>query len=545
MPPADNSPTPPNLFSEVPAGMMERLDHEVLLDAFGTRARAVRPDVGIFRRLEAEAGAFDVTLNLFEDVEVVASLQPEPAPSPDARAWAGRLKDDESSSVTFVTREGVTVDGGTVTRSEILMGSIRSDSLGLFQVAPLAGTQLHVVRAIDDSRLPPCGSGPEEAPDVHDALPAPGVDPQSRDDGSIVDVLVVYTSAARQGAGSDAAIRTTIDLAILETNQAYARSDVQHRIRLMYMGEVRYNESAAGNYRQMLDDLRGDGNGHIDEVHRLRDFYGADLVAMIVERRDFCGIAYLMQNPVQSFERWGFSVTSRGCATGSYTFGHELGHNMGCCHDADNADSDCVFDYAYGWRFRAGGQQYRTIMAYSPGRRLQNFSNPRVWFEGERTGSFEEADNARTMNDNAPVVAKFRREQDPVPDLYLSRDMIRFGTVHIGEERTLTFRLKNFTEKRMTFSIDPAAPPFSWSPTRVTMDHGTVRTVRVTFRPTAQGVRQATLRIRSAAASSPHTVTVNGMGIVDVPVPPPPPNGEPLEAETKPPAFADQHDEHG
>jgi len=51
---------------------------------------------------------------------------------------------------------------------------------------------------------------------------------------------------------------------------------------------------------------------------------GADLVAMIVRRdKDYCGLATM--GPVKENM---FSVTSWNCATGHFSFGHEVAHNL-------------------------------------------------------------------------------------------------------------------------------------------------------------------------------------------------------------------------
>ena len=59
------------------------------------------------------------------------------------------------------------------------------------------------------------------------------------------------------------------------------------------------------------------------EAHTLRSTYGADVVALIIDDAQYCGIAYL--GPGIDLM---FSVTAWNCATGYYTFGHEIGHNF-------------------------------------------------------------------------------------------------------------------------------------------------------------------------------------------------------------------------
>ena len=95
-----------------------------------------------------------------------------------------------------------------------------------------------------------------------------------------IDVAVVYTSGARDAAGGVAAIEAEIDLMVAETNQAYAASGVHHRVALVDRSELSYAETA--DSKRDLDRLRDPSDGHLDEVHTLRDEVGADLVHLVV-----------------------------------------------------------------------------------------------------------------------------------------------------------------------------------------------------------------------------------------------------------------------
>ena len=89
-----------------------------------------------------------------------------------------------------------------------------------------------------------------------------------------VDVAVVYTPAARSASGGAAAIAAEIDLMVADTNQAYAESDVAHRLALVETFEVSYTET--GDSEVDLVRLREPSDGHMDDVHALRDRVGAD-----------------------------------------------------------------------------------------------------------------------------------------------------------------------------------------------------------------------------------------------------------------------------
>ena len=183
------------------------------------------------------------------------------------------------------------------------------------------------------------------------------------------------------------------------------------QLNLVHAEEIAYDEF--GTYGGHLNRLTDPADGVMDAVHTLRDQHGADMVALLVDDGEFCGIAWLMQNLLPSFEQYAFSVTTWFCAAGNLTFPHELGHNMGCQHDRDNAGSSPVFAYSYG--YQDPDELFRTVMAYNcPGGcpRIQHLSNPGVLYLGQPTGiptnEPDSAHNALTINQTAFTVANFR-----------------------------------------------------------------------------------------------------------------------------------------
>jgi hypothetical protein len=232
------------------------------------------------------------------------------------------------------------------------------------------------------------------------------------DDGSVVDLLVVYTSAAAAGAGGTAAIESQITDAVSETNVAFANSLIPVTINCVGMEEVAYTESGS-SYTNLLR-VTTPGDGYLDEVPALRDELRADLVSFITEGGDVCGIAWygILPGPTPRPDR-GYNVVNRLClGGGSYVFAHELGHNFGCLHDrAQQPCHDAGYEYSKGYVNGAG--TLSTIMA--PGSAevsIQHFSNPDVLLDGEPTGvpigDPEAAHNAATIALTAPLVAAFR-----------------------------------------------------------------------------------------------------------------------------------------
>ena len=148
---------------------------------------------------------------------------------------------------------------------------------------------------------------------------------------SFVDIAVVYTPAARRITGGTEEIEALIDLKIAETNQSYLDSEVNQRLVLVARQEVEYDES--GNATRDLGRLADPSDGHLDEVHAIRDQAGADLLHMITGTTDVSGIAQLLG---------AFGLSRADC--GSDVFAHELGHNMGLRHDDGyvNQTGSCV-----------------------------------------------------------------------------------------------------------------------------------------------------------------------------------------------------------
>jgi hypothetical protein len=335
-------------------------------------------------------------LNLFEDVTHTAVLERVDSNPGGGFTWLGHLQDVPWSQVTLVVHEGV------------MVGNVISPE-GIFQVR-YAGEGIHAVSEIDQSAFPP------EMDPVPVVLEADeqdrATDSLAVDDGSIIDVLVVYTDDARWAAGGTTPMRNLITLAVAETNTSYENSGIIQRLNLVHMAEVSYSET--GDMLAALKHLQNSSDGTLDSVHALRNSYYADEVVMIVENGGgSCGIAYLMSNVSATFAPWAFAVVDRGCATGYYTFGHELGHNMGARHDGYVDSETTPYPYSHGYVNVPG--RWRTIMAYNTEcsdwgvycYRLQYWSNPGRTYGGNPMGTAT-ADNHRTLNDTRVTVANFR-----------------------------------------------------------------------------------------------------------------------------------------
>ena len=282
-----------------------------------------------------------------------------------------------------------------------------------------------------DEPLPSAAASAPSAP----SLLAPGAHAAAAtaSDPVIMDVMVVYTPDARIGAGGVSQIEATIQSAVDITNTAYINSQIDARINLVHVQEVAYSDS--GNFSSDLTWLRTDTT-----VANLRDTYGADMVGMIVNGGNACGIGYVQRTVGASFAPFAFQVTARGCAVGNLSFAHEFGHNQGCEHDPANGPSPSSASYPWSFgHFHSGA--YRTVMSYSNQcvggcSRAPYFSNPSVSNVGLPTGIANQRDNHRTINLTASVVADFRPSASAP---------VEFGTAVTNQANSSTFYPVSFS----------------------------------------------------------------------------------------------------
>ncbi len=218
-----------------------------------------------------------------------------------------------------------------------------------------------------------------------------------------IDVLVVYTTAARIGWGSVAQSNAQIATAITNFNISLINSGIPNTtINLVYSGEITYDES--GSISTDLNRFRATADGFMDDVHILRSTYGADLCALITATpTSTCGLGYLNNNPSNYSSTAAFSVSLRNCAVSNYTLSHEMGHNMGLNHDWYVNQSNNPCSNMHGYVNQAAvtlgtasstSQRWRTLMAYNDEcadagincSRINRWANPAVNYNSEPTG---------------------------------------------------------------------------------------------------------------------------------------------------------------
>ena len=143
------------------------------------------------------------------------------------------------------------------------------------------------------------------------------------------------------------------------------------------------------------------GRGPFAELQDIREELNADIVTLISgDDYGFCGVAYLNSD---------VSQTLVGCL-GGFVLAHEVGHNLNCCHAlGDGGGCENYSDSGRGHRFFGeDDEEYRTVMAYFPGARIDHFSNPNVLYEGTPTGIPGEADSAAMIWQTRELLSNIR-----------------------------------------------------------------------------------------------------------------------------------------
>jgi|GEM_PF-115444 len=361
------------------------------------KSRAVKVD-------KTQLGKGRMRLNLGLGPDLIAVRERSAEHRGGRKAWIGRIAGDDDSQVVFAEV------------GNAVAGTIRHRGR-LYKLMPGAGGNATLAE-VDGSDPLPSGHMPDPLaglrilPDTIGEGETGSIGGESTGSESIVDVLVAFSPEAKAANGGEDGIEAVITLAVAETNQAYLNSQAPVQLRLV--GTVETVESESGSMSTDLGRLASTTDGHLDDVLVEREALGADVVSLIVHTGDYCGVGYQMGMLHPAYAEYAFNVVKDDCATGYYSLGHEVGHNLGLSHDHANATSG-VFPYSFGYQEPTGA--FRTVMAYTCTggcTRIQHFSNPEISYDGQLTGVYDYADNALALADTAPLVSTWRESQAPL-----------------------------------------------------------------------------------------------------------------------------------
>lgn len=298
----------------------------VVADARERRVRIARHELAAARADVENAGAGRLFLNMRDGVRLDVVVE-RTAPTRWGYSLSGRVAGE---SVGFVT---------LVVHREAVAGTIWTPD-SAYELSYLGGG-VHVLRDVTNAPPVECGGA------LPSGLSATEVTGQSgTDDGSVVDILVVWTPAAEEGYGGGPRILSRIDMLIAYTNDAFERSGAFVELNLVGAEKVDYSEM---DDETDLDRLAIPDDGHMDQIHDWLDALGADLVYMLkyVSR----GLAYLPDR---------FSVGPGEAAT----FAHEVGHNFGIEHERSEALHTITKAHQHGFTVLGGRRCPTSIMSY-------------------------------------------------------------------------------------------------------------------------------------------------------------------------------------
>ena len=259
----------------------------------------------------------------------------------------------------------------------------------------------------------------------------------------VIDLMVVYTPAAKTNAGGASAISALVDAAVVEANTVLANSRAAASFRLVYRGEVAgYTEVGDGTHDLAeLSQGLASTNASIVAVASARTTYGADLVCMVTEGMltNRTGVSIL--NDFDDADL-AFSVVKRSALTnGTYAMIRELGRNLGCQYDRVFAQTDFIPQddpYAYGYTFVGTDTVvYSTVEVVGTNLCCGLFSNPSITNDGVAAGT-PTNNNVLTLSIHAPAAVSFL-SSSPILFQFLSNSLTvaeDIGSVTVGVERS-------------------------------------------------------------------------------------------------------------
>jgi predicted outer membrane repeat protein len=405
-----STPTPaPDVFGTAPVQAAADANttirsRGVIRSRTATLNRAAVPDT---QAAAASTPLGQLRLNLFPDVNLLADQLRTEANNaiPTGYVWVGSVPGDPYSQVVLSIGSGQ------------MAGFVQTQS-GLYQIK--SSGSLQIITEVDPSAFDsPTGTDAVAHPPLPRSPQAAAPDVQALAAGqtAIVDIMVVYTLAARTQLGGDVAAQNEIQAAITAANQAYLNSGVNLRLNLVHTELATYTES--GDMGTDLDRVTYGGDNILDNVLTLRDTYKADLVTLVtyMGSSGLCGLGWqFMAEDLpapQAFAPYAFHVVSADCLVANLTLAHEAGHNMGANHDIGNIGNGPrgPYPYAYGYIDPLG--KFRTVMSYAAGcsqqpcPRVTYFSNITRTLDGRVLGNIN-ANNAQVLNNTAPYIAAFR-----------------------------------------------------------------------------------------------------------------------------------------
>jgi hypothetical protein len=230
-----------------------------------------------------------------------------------------------------------------------------------------------------------------------------------------IDIVMFYTPAAASWSqNSNGGIANTIALSRGITNEVLVNSQVNATITLVHSEQVNYTESGSSNTD--LDRFTNNFDGYMDEIHAVRKQKNADIAVLAGNLTDYGGLGWVLNSLTGSPDH-AFNIVRVQQIGHTTTSIHEIGHNMGMCHNSeDNNITNPLYPYALGWHWIGDDtKEYGSVMSYI-GTEARYFSNPNTSYKGQPTGVDGLADNAQVFRKTKHQVAFYSDKIANLPD---------------------------------------------------------------------------------------------------------------------------------
>lgn len=168
--------------------------------------------------------------------------------------------------------------------------------------------------------------------------------PVAADSPTTLDLMLIYSSAARDAQGGDAAMQAFCRKVVDRDNEVMRNSKTGSQFRLVYCGVSPIAES--GNIGNDLALIHQN-----PEIATRRNAVGADFVQLIVKNSgsSIIGTSYMLLSLGSYAQSYAFSVCKASAAYANFTSIHELGHGLGCDHNPQNSSGGGIRANSFGF----------------------------------------------------------------------------------------------------------------------------------------------------------------------------------------------------
>ena len=314
------------------------------------------------------------------------------------------------------------------------------------------------------------------------------------DDEITIDLLILYTNAAETWASTSnhGDINGVIAQAMNLSQQALDNSEANIELRLVHSYKTPYDETSddAEDSDERLNRLTQNDadpifegtayNGHMEEVHDLRDQYGADVVSMFARISDTGGLGWRLGSSGGNAYQ-AFNLNRVQQVADNYTLIHEIGHNMGNDHartqlEAQASGGGGLFQYSVGFQNESEG--FHTVMAYDEtqnGTRLTEipyFSSPDLSYQGNPLGTNDSVTpehSALSMRQIKRTISYYRPTEVDAPAAEAGTDRVEVE-MNREDQLTVPVSISNNGDSPLTWVADFSFPGNSVSKSKAGFD---------------------------------------------------------------------------